>query len=366
MRLFKLSLQLLGTLSLAIASLGVVQAEMLSLEQDGASQITSRVINKSAVYSSVEGADAPVLFSYQGRNGEKVVSIGERLPLKVRKDGVDMGMAQHKTQIDGNEAIALIDGSSLHLSYREQVGENSERIHATLEGNQARESIWQSEVEKGDKPLDIDLELQTPEELRETEQDINTAYSGNQPVTIYVFVHNDVKESDKKLTKELFTWWVGQMNKVNERHMSKGNPSLFSEVIVDFRSDNRIQSFNYKGTPADKLKELAVEFRRYKQGNGIVGSYRRNKFLLVTEQMMNWQTLGVAYVGGQYGMAADDDDQVAAHEIGHMFSGLHENADIWYTGWWCETVLYWQHLPFRASCHKYTKKNMDAIADYLD
>ncbi len=82
--------------------------------------------------------------------------------------------------------------------------------------------------------------------------------------------------------------------------------------------------------------------------------------------MKDWDTLGIAYVVGQYGMASDNTDQVAAHEIGHMFSGLHEHADLWFKGWWCETILYAEHFPLRSGCHKYTNKNMDAIAEHLD
>ncbi len=356
----------LGLIILAAAQIGLARAEMLSLERDGSIQIVAKVRSVNAQQYATGESIASVQFSYNGTIGPQIASIGERLPLTVKEEGFPVDIALHLGLVDGHPAVMTLDNGTIRISYSRASGKQGERIHTVLDGNQVSEWEWKNETRHTEEPLPIDTELETPFEFRENEDGFDTSRYSEQPITIFVFKHNDVRENVPKLTQELFSWWVKQMDEVNKRHISKGGGSLFGELVVDYRSDRQIQEFDYQGIPTDRLRALAKEFQRYKRESGIYGSYRRNKFLLLTEKMMDRTTLGIAYVGGQYGMASDDDDQVAAHEIGHMFNGLHEHADIRYNGWWCETILYWQHVPPRTSCHSYTDKNMDVIADYLD
>ena len=357
-----------GVLALLIAVGG--NAELLTLERDGATQIMAKIWATMNMESVQQGRAVPWEFSYQAKGEDKIVSILSPLPLKIRREGSDMTLTTYNVQVNNSAAFLTVDEDSMKLSYSGLKGENGVHYQASFSENSAEETVGMPEhpPQSYDQGHDIDIEVEPPQEFLPTQAEINTAATvkGNVPIIVYVFKHNDVIENESALVHEHFTWWAKQMEAIKKRHQGKGGASLFSELIVDFVSDPEIQSFEYKGDPKEKIKELANMMRRYKNQHAPGGSYRRTKFLLLTEKMMNWQTLGIAYVGGQYGMAADDDDQVAAHEIGHMFNGRHDKADVIYNGWWCETILYWQHVFLRAGCHRYTDANMDIIADYLD
>ncbi|CAM3716615.1 hypothetical protein [Parendozoicomonas haliclonae] len=348
----------------------LASAELLSLERDGASEIMARIKATMNAQAAQDGSLVASEFSYQADGVEHIVNVTEPLPSRVLVDGEASGISLYRAQVNAQSAVLVMvwDDDDMMLSYH---GDDEKRsiYEVAFSGNTAEKRKMEPEhpADHQGEGHAIDAELDVPEEFQPTQAEMSAAaVSGSsQPIRVYVFKHNDVKESIDSLIHEHFAWWVKQMDSINKRHMAQGNNALYSEIVVDFRTDKGIQSFNYKGNSSERLKELAKLMKAYKNSNVLGGSYKRTKFLLMTEKMINYKTLGVAYVGGQYGIAADDDDQVAAHELGHMFNGRHENADIIYNGWWCETILYWQHVPFRSSCHRYTDANKDTITNYL-
>ncbi|WP_281648933.1 hypothetical protein [Parendozoicomonas sp. Alg238-R29] len=363
----------LGMAVALTASTGL-SADLLTLEERGTSEIMAKIRATMNAEAAKTGSLIPWEFSYRAGGSDKIVQVLSPIPFTVKMDGERTDISLFNVRVNEAEAILTMTAkddfesgeSQMMIGYSAEKDERGVRYQVSFNGKEAQEKGMSAERVGGENQQ-IDIELETPQEFLPTQQEINTATTsrGNQPVTIFVFKHKDVRESVSSLTHEHFSWWARHMDAISQRHQTNGNGPLYSELVVDFRTDKKIQNFKYKGKPSEKLKELAKEFQRYKWENGIIGSYKRNKFLLLTEKMMNWKTLGIAYVGGQYGMAADDDDQVAAHEIGHMFNGSHDKADVVYNGWWCESILYWQHLFLRASCHRYTEANMNVIIDYL-
>lgn len=366
---------LLTTLSLSFSS--TLSAELLSLEEHGATQIMAKIRATMSAKAASSGTLIPWEFSYRSEGADKLVQVQAPLPLTIKMNGGDTDISLYKVKVNNTDAVLTMSSreeveageSVMLMSYSMQEGERGARYQVNIGESLAQENEILPERPKpaGDQNPSFDIELQTPEELLPKANTINgiSASSGRQPLTIYVFKHKDVREKVSKLTHQHFSWWARHMNSINDDYRNEHNLPLFSELVVDFRTDKTIQSFKYKGDSSERLKSLATEFRRYQTEQGLFGDYRFNKFLLMTEKMLNWKTLGVAYIGGQYGIASDDDDQVAAHEIGHMLNGIHDKAKVIYTGWWCESILYWQHLFLRASCHKYTDANKQAITDYL-
>ena len=367
--------QLVAALALVLSP--TLGAELLTLEGNGATQIMAKIRATMNAKTAIAGEFVPWEFSYQDDGADKIVYLDSPLAVTVKKNGEPLDVSLYRVKVNHTDAVLTISSgedveageSAMMIGYPGATNNQATRFDVSFGERLALEKEVRPEHPRqiGEEGHNIDVELETPQELLPTQNEINAARasSGNQPLTIYVFKHNDVREKVSSLIHEHFGWWVKHMNDINEDYRKTSNITLYSELVIDFRTDSTIQSFNYRGDPGERLKALAKEMRRYQQDNGFLGSYKRNKFLLMTEKMMNWQTLGIAYVGGQYAMAADDDEQVAAHEIGHMLNGRHDKADVVYNGWWCESILYWQHVFLRASCQYYTDQNKEVITNYL-
>ncbi|MTI11900.1 hypothetical protein [Sansalvadorimonas verongulae] len=366
----------LGTISALVVSSNLA-AELLTLEENGATQIMAKIRATMSGETAKAGESVPWEFSYQQDGADKIVYLDSHLPLTVKQDGEPLDISLYRVKVNHDDALLTLSseedadagGSIMMIGYPGATNNQATRFHANFSEHIVLETEVRPEHPRqiGEEGHKIDIELNTPQELLPTENEIGIlgTSSANQPLTIFVFKHDDVQETVSSLIHEHFSWWVKHMNDISEEYRKTNHVPLFSELVIDFRTDSTIQSFKYRGEPRERLKELAKEMRRYKKNNGILGSFKRNKFLLMTEKMMDWKTLGIAYQGGEYAMAADDDEQVAAHEIGHMLNGRHDKADVIYNGWWCESILYWQHIFLRASCHYYTDANKDAITDYL-
>ena len=354
----------LGMLALALilTASSTVRADFLRLEQDGMRQIMSQIKARAA------GGQVFSEFSYQSRAGTQVVNVAAPLAARILVDGRPSGIQLYRAKVNENAAVLVLTNETMKLSY------GSRRSKKILRRVVFSERDAETSIGMPEHPTDprgeghgIDSEVKLPPEFMPTrkEKSIDALATGNQPITIYVFKHNDVQESIENLILEHFSWWIQQMSNTNKRHISEGNSPLFSEIVVDFRTDAGIQRFDYRGEPERKLKALATRMRTYKSKHLPESSYRRTKFLLLVEHALDKDTMGVAYTGGQYGIAADDDDHVPAHELSHMFGGRHTQAEVVYDGEWCETILYWYHAALRANCHYYTDGNTNVITGYL-
>ena len=360
------NLKMLGLLFILSIS-SSVSADRLILEKDGVRQIIAQIKAKTDAATTQPGTADTTQFVFQTIEGVQVVNVVLRHAARILINGRSSNIQLHQANVDGHGAMLILSDDAIKITYKSGVGQLT-LSHVDLAGKKAR--ISKADPENPANPEGghgIDVELDTPPKYRPTLIDmrIDAATVGNPPIAIHIFKHNDVMESIEQLLLEHFSWWVQQMNDINKRHIFEGNDPLFSDIVLNFASDGDIQSFDYRGDPEQNLRTLAGKMSQYKATHVPRSSYRRVKFLLVTENAIGGKALGVAYIGGQYAMAADDDDQVIAHELGHLFNGRHEDADVVHNGRWCETILTWLHAAFRASCHYYTDENKDTIADYL-
>ena len=89
------------------------------------------------------------------------------------------------------------------------------------------------------------------------------------------------------------------------------------------------------------------------------------KFMLLTNDWMNSETLGVTGVGQQFALATLTNKQVMGHELGHLLDAEHELVDVKYNGWRCETFMAAKVNSLLSNCYVYTDPNRARIKDFL-
>ncbi|MGB1271268.1 MAG: hypothetical protein ACPG5T_04275 [Endozoicomonas sp.] len=354
-----------------LTTLIVSQASGLSLEEDGLEKIMKRLKTPTTLSTQTTGhsADGNLEFSYQVGGNAKTVTLLDPLPVRTLENGEEIELQLYQAEVDGHPAILAMEDDTLMLNRRDVVEDRLVHYQVDFNESEASEQLLQANpsTRNAHRKYPIDVELKTPDALI-NQRKITTSSPHQQDKTIrlFVFKHQDVRDSIGTVTHNLFSWWVREMHHINQRHMNRGGASLFPDITIDFRSAPDIQSFNYGGDPVQKLMIFASKVQNYQDKHELHGTFSRYKFILITRHWLDWKTLGIAYEGGQYGMASSGNHQVAGHELGHMFNGRHEYADILYNGWWCETAIFPEALPLRSNCFRHTDKNRDVIADYLN
>ena len=350
---------------------------MLSLSADGSQRIQEGLKNHFSDPLSLHefNDDATARpyssfsFTFDHQTSVKTVLVERKLPVSIRQEGKPLDINFYQATVNDAIPAVLTTGNTLSLNYKDVIVGNATPSSTliTFQGTHAQSLTLRDEHLASTSLESIDQQVTTPIEYLPTIQELNnTAGSATSPLTIYVFRHNDLDEGQNYLLQTHFSFWIEHMESINQAQINAGKKALFSEIIIDFRNDPVIQNFAYTGSPIDKLKELAKEFIRYKNAQALLGHWRHTKYLLLTEHMMDWSTLGIAYLGGQFGMASDNFNQTVAHEIGHMLDGRHEKSSVWYKkAWWCETIMYPFHDIFHYYCKQYTDENKQHIIRHL-
>ncbi|MFM0649719.1 hypothetical protein PQR14_35830 [Paraburkholderia bryophila] len=167
-----------------------------------------------------------------------------------------------------------------------------------------------------------------------------------------IFVHDDAKNV---ALNDHLSWWIGLI----EALLPAGRT-----MTVDIRRNlPGITDFAYAGDdPSRKLLEWLALVRAQIPQEIDVDS----KFLLFTHNLISSSTAGIALQGGDYGIASASSRQTLAHEFGHMLSATHENAEVRYNGWWCETIMLAAPVDLRSNCYDYSDANEKLIRSYLE
>lgn len=176
-----------------------------------------------------------------------------------------------------------------------------------------------------------------------------------EPLYFYVFVHDDISAQDRvPLRDNYFTWATEEIKNVTGR-----------DVYVEyFEFRPSMTNFSYKSD--DKHAVLnewtnLIDNFRLSQPQPL---NKRYKYLLLTNDRINADTLGVANHGNYTGIASIQTFQSPAHEFGHMLGATHEAAQNNYNGWWCSTIM-GGYSSITSNCYVYSDANRKAIADYL-
>ncbi|WDM59326.1 hypothetical protein K4A76_23305 [Pseudomonas sp. NEEL19] len=177
-------------------------------------------------------------------------------------------------------------------------------------------------------------------------------------LTVTVYIHDDLADmSDTQVRKDYFEHWLNEMRSFSQH-----------PIELDLRRNvERITDIDYESIPASQIlktfEQEVYELPRY----GVFSFM--DKHLLLTRNP--YDRSGLNYVGGlanfRYNTAISSVSAYGApaHEIGHMLGATHEDAELKFNGWVCETYTYPNRVAARSNCYRYSDKNRAIIADYL-
>ncbi len=363
--------RLLLTLLLSLSS--GLSAELLTLERDGTAEIIAKIRATMNAETASSGGLIPWEFSYRSEGADRIVQLESPVALGIRENGEDSNLSLYKVKVNSRPAIMVLGDEQMRLSffsrdsYSRETQREERRRQVVFQGSRASESMIEPEESGEGGPATMDtIEVAPDLSVNSLNPPLATVASATSTaLTLYVFKHNDVRENITELLDEHFTWWADELNTLSRTYQERSGQPLFSELIIDFRTDEVIQNFEYKGDASAKLASVTKEFWRYRQAHQLYGPGTHNKYLLLTESKINWRYYGMAYLAGQYGIASDNTPRAPAHEIGHMLDAHHDTGGTIYYGWWCETNMYGSVEFIFPSCRSYTPESLQKIENHL-
>jgi hypothetical protein len=175
------------------------------------------------------------------------------------------------------------------------------------------------------------------------------------PLFIFAFVHDDVpKEKIPSIYPDHFLPFIKEFRSTTGRNVS----------VIFVRDTPPYTDYAYKGEAGDSYvgwRDLATAYRGAK--NLPIG--RTTKFILLTKDWINSDTLGLAGAGQQSAIATLHSKQVVGHELGHLLDAQHELSEIRYNGWVCETFMVAKSNPLLSNCYVFTDPNRERIRNFL-
>lgn len=183
------------------------------------------------------------------------------------------------------------------------------------------------------------------------------AASAARSLTVTVYVHDDLADmSDEQLNKDFFQHWLDEMRSFSQQSI---------EVIFQ-RKVEHITDIAYAGMPSAKLLEVFTR-QLHEQRRHPFLSFMDKQLLLTGNSYdhsgLNYNA-GLAYLKKNTAIASVAAYGAPAHEIGHLLGATHEDAELKFNGWVCETYTH-PRVPARSNCYRYSDKNRANIADYL-
>jgi hypothetical protein len=168
-------------------------------------------------------------------------------------------------------------------------------------------------------------------------------------------LHDDVSDSSQHIHAGYIAWWLADLQR-NIVHGKKVDV-LYSKRIPGV-TDTRYQL-------ADSLHDWSDVIEAYATEQHIPRTYK-HKFVLLVKGLTDpgrygrsWQkgSDGIASISGRY--------PEVAHQLGHLLGANHSNAEVRFSGWWCETNMYAPSLLLRSNCYGYSSANKRLMNDYI-
>jgi hypothetical protein len=176
-------------------------------------------------------------------------------------------------------------------------------------------------------------------------------------LVVTVYLHDELAGLDEATVRaDYFKHWLDEMR-------------WFTEHPVDLvfrRNVPGITDIDYAPLPSTEILQRFTEQIRYVP-EAQPFSFMR-KHLLLTRGVydrfgLNYNA-GLAAFKGTTAIASLDTYAAPAHEIGHLLSATHEDAEVRFNGWMCETYTH-PRSPVRSHCYRYSDANRANIVDYL-
>lgn len=180
------------------------------------------------------------------------------------------------------------------------------------------------------------------------------------PIMLTIFIHEDLKDFDQDLFyQNNIDWLVEKIETISGRNTEFG-------FVLPSEAPS-LCSINYKSTDLRGFVELLdTELSEYLSKPGMVQDNSINKYLLLTRDAMNPETLGVAYTPGRVGTATVNPSITAVHEFGHMFNANHEDSQAIVDTYYGLGKSLMQPSADGKVALVLSKKNQQNIRDYLD
>ncbi|WP_263263678.1 hypothetical protein [Pseudomonas sp. RIT-PI-S] len=184
------------------------------------------------------------------------------------------------------------------------------------------------------------------------------------PIRLQVVLHNDIPSPLRgDLEEQYLRPWIREMESTFGRavqlHIRHNVPGLSD---LDYNTPDR----RYLVTTLTKRNEAFWAAK----GDG-KWNYRVDKTLLLVHQSVipddpsQNEVVGEARHQGTAAWASLKTYSAPGHELGHMFGATHENAEVLFNGWFCETYTYPTRQNVRSNCYRYSDRNREAINAYL-
>ncbi|WP_442110935.1 hypothetical protein [Pseudomonas sp. NUPR-001] len=171
-------------------------------------------------------------------------------------------------------------------------------------------------------------------------------------LVVEVFAHDELADiSNESLEKDYFSHWIKEMREISAHPVE----------IVFRRGIAGVTDIDYRNKPPQQTLETFGD-------NASQQAKTDGKLILITKDIFDSNTAGLASVffgSGTYAMASMSAYGNAAHELGHLLSAVHEDSEIRFNGWACETYMQPGRNQLRSNCYRYSDANRERIAQNL-
>lgn len=177
-------------------------------------------------------------------------------------------------------------------------------------------------------------------------------------LVVWVYPHDELADiSNEQLNKDYFEHWIEEMRLISNHPI---------EVIFQ-RNVPGITDIDYSAMSGTEILALFTQEASYRPESNPASFLK--KHMLLTKEPYDKNGLnyngGLAYFKQSTAIASLATFAAPAHELGHMFSATHEDAQVNFNGWFCETYTH-PRVPLRSNCYRYSDKNRQNISDYIN
>ena len=181
--------------------------------------------------------------------------------------------------------------------------------------------------------------------------------SAARSLVVTVYLHDDLSDiADAQLHHDYFQHWLDEMHTFTKHPVE----------LIFRRNVPGITDIAYHGLPSTEILQAFTREIGDLISNRIFSFM--DKHLLMTRDSYDHSGLnykaGLAYMKGTTAIASIATYSAPAHEIGHMLSATHEDAELKFNGWICETYTH-PRIPARSHCYRYSDQNRANISEYL-